>query len=610
MKTGTVLTLASLTLVLAFPTAADENVYRGHALAMHGDIKYGPDFTHFDYVNPDAPKGGEMRLASIGTFDTLNGFILKGNSAEGLGLIYNSLTAHSRDEPFTLYGELAETIEMPEDRSWVAFTLRQEGRWHDGRPITVEDVIFSFDILVAEGHPLYRNYWADVEKVEKTGARTVKFTFGGETNLELPLIIGELTVLPKHYWEGREFGETTLEPPLGSGPYKIEAIDPGRSITYSRVEDYWGRDLPVHKGRYNFDLIHYDYYRDATVAVEALKAGEFDMRVENTSKTWATGYDIEAVDQGRFIKELIPHQNGTGMQGFCFNTRRAKFADPKLRQALAYAFDFEWTNTNLFYGQYTRTTSYYSNTELASSGLPTGEELEILERYRGRIPDEVFTQTYEPPASDGSGNIRQHLRTARKMLEEAGWKVVDNELTHQESGEVMSIEFLIRSPAFERIIGPFQQNLERLGIESKISRVDASQYQNRLQEYDFDVTIGGWGQSQSPGNEQRIFWSSESADTPGTRNWAGIKDPAVDELIELLIAAPSRQSLVARTRALDRVLLWGHYVIPNWHIRSHRVVYWNKFGKVETPPKYSGSRGLHLNWWYDADKAAALEQSN
>ena len=597
--------IALLIAVLTLPVAAEE-IYRGHALAMHGDVKYGADFTHFDYVNPKAPKGGELVMASIGTFDSLNGFIIKGNTAAALGLIYNSLTSRSYDEPFTLYGELAETIEMPQDRSWVSFTLRQGARWHDGKPIIVEDVIFSFDILKTEGHPFFRNYWADVEKAEKTGERTVKFTFGGEINLELPLIIGELTILPKHYWEGREFAETTLEPPLGSGPYKIESVDAGRSITYQRVEDYWGQDLPVHKGRYNFDRIRYDYYRDATVAVEALKAGEFYLRVENTSKIWATGYDVEAVEKGHLIKELVPHQNGTGMQGFAFNTRRSKFSDPKVRQALAYAFDFEWTNTNLFYGQYTRTKSYYSNTELASSGLPSGGELEILEPYHGRIPDEVFTQTYEPPSTDGSGKNRQNLRTARKMLEEAGWKVVDNALTHTASGEVMNIEFLMRSPAFERIVGPLQKSLERLGIESNIRMVDGSQYQNRLQEYDFDVTVVSLGQSQSPGNEQRIYWGSDAADTPGTRNYSGIKDPVVDELIESLIAAPSRQSLVDHTRALDRVLLWGHYVIPNWHIRSHRVVYWNKFGKPDTPPKYVGRGSLHLDWWYDAERAKAV----
>ncbi|NKB68033.1 MAG: ABC transporter substrate-binding protein [Candidatus Latescibacteria bacterium] len=583
----------------------EAQVYSGHALAMYGDIKYGPDFTHFDYANPQAPKGGRVRLAAIGTFDDLNGYILKGVSAAGLGRIYNSLMSNSSDEAFTEYGELAATVETPEDRSWVAFTLREEARWHDGRPVTPEDVIFSFEILTEKGHPFFRSYYADVEKVEKTAERTVKFTFGGGTNRELPLIMGQLTIFPKHYWEGRAFDETTLEIPLGSGAYRIEAVDPGRSITYQRVDDYWGQDLPVAKGRHNFDVIHYDYYRDATVAVEALKAGEYDFRRENNSKDWATAYQVPAVEEGRLVQELVDNEIGTGMQGFWFNTRRAKFADSKVRQALAYAFDFEWTNANLFYGQYTRTKSYFSNSELASRGLPEGLELEILEKFKGRVPDEVFTQEYEPPANDGSGQSRQNLRTGRKLLAEAGWEVVDGQLVNG-AGETMEIEFLLVSAGFERIVGPIIQNLERLGITATMRTVDAAQYQNRLQEFDFDMIVSSRGQSQSPGNEQREFWTSEAAKTPGSRNHAGIEDAAVDELVELLIGAPDRANLIAATRALDRVLLWGHYVIPNWHMRSFRLVYWNKFGRPVIQPKYA--LGFPDFWWIDTDKQAQLEK--
>ena len=583
-----------------------DGIYRGHAIAMHGDIKYGTEYTHFNFVNPAAPKGGKIRLGRNGSFDSLNNLILKGTPASSISLIYNNLMARSVDEPLTMYGELVEFVEMPEDRSWVRFALRPEARWHDGKPVTVEDVIFSLETIKAKGHPFYRSYWADVESAEKVGDRTVQFTFGGETNLELPLIIGQMTILPKHYWEGGDFSETTLEPPLGSGPYRIGAVDAGRSITYERVAEYWGRDMPFNRGQYNFDTVHFDYYRDGTVAVEALKGGAFDYRAENSSKDWATAYDVPARQEGKLVQELIAHQNGTGMQGFVFNTRRAKFADPQVRQALGYAFDFEWTNTYLFYGQYTRTKSYFSNTELASSGTPEGRELEILEQFRGRIPDQVFGPAYQPPTTDGSGNARQNLRAARQLLVAAGWEVADGKLTHRTSGEVMAIEFLLLAPSFERIVAPYVKNLEKLGVEGKIRIVDTAQYQNRLQEFDFDATVTTWGQSQSPGNEQRDMWTTKAAETPGSRNYAGIKDKAINEMVEILIAAPDRQSLVASCRALDRVLSWGYYAVPHWHITSHRMVYWDRFGKPAISPKYAGAGGLFTYWWEDADKVAQL----
>lgn len=599
--------LASL-LVLCLPpsASAQEEVMQSHALSMFGDVKYGPDFAHFDYVDPAAPKGGALRLAAIGTFDTLNPFIIKGVSAANIAAIYDTLLVSSLDEPFTEYGLLVETIEMPEDRSWVAFTLRPEARWHDGQPVTVDDVTFTFEMLTTKGNPFYRSYYADVSKVEKTGTRTVKFTFGDGINRELPLIMGQMPVLPKHYWEGRDFESTTLEAPLGSGPYRVKSLDSGKSITYERVADYWGKDLPVNRGQNNFDEIRFDYYRDGTVAIEALKAGEYDFRVENIAKEWATAYDTPAVRAGRLVKELIAHELPTGMQGFWFNTRRDKFADRKVREALAYAFDFEWTNTNLFYGQYTRTKSYFSNTELASTGLPEGMELEILEKYRGRVPEEVFTTPYEPPATDGSGEIRENLRIAKTMLEEAGWTIEDDNLVHAETGDVMTIEFLLVSPAFERIVAPMVQNLKRLGVEASIRIVDPAQYQNRMDSYDFDVTVVSRGQSLSPGNEQRIYWSSAVVDEPGGQNHAGISDPVVDELIDLVIQAPDRESLVAATRALDRVLLWGHYVIPHWHIRSFRLVYWDKFGRPEVTPKYG--LGFPDTWWFDQAKATRIAE--
>ena len=418
----------------ATSTLATEDLTGAHALSMFDDVKYGPEFEHFDYADPNAPRGGELRLAALGTFDNLNPFILKGNAAAGSGLIYDNLLAGSLDEPFTEYGLLVESIDMPADRSWVEFTLREEARWHDGRPVTVDDVIWTTETLRTKGHPFYRHYYADIAGVSQTGPRTVRFAFGDTVNRELPLIVGQIDVLPKHWWEGRDFESTTLEPPLGSGPYRIAAVEPGRSITLERVPDYWGRDLAVNRGQNNIDVIRYDYYRDATVAVEAFKAGEFDFRSENNSKEWGTAYDLPDVENGRMIRELIDHEIPTGMQAFWFNTRRAKFADRRVRHALAHAFDFEWSNANLFYGQYTRTKSFFSNTELASSGLPQGRELEILEPYRDRVPAEVFTSAYEPPSTDGSGNIRRNLRTAKRMLQEAGWTVRDGVLTHAGTG--------------------------------------------------------------------------------------------------------------------------------------------------------------------------------
>ena len=603
--------LIAAALLAAMATAAPavdaEGVTGAHALSMFGDVKYGPDFEHFDYADPNAPTGGGIRLPALGTFDSLNPFILKGNVAAGSSLIYDTLLTGSLDEPFTEYGLLVESIDMPADRSWVAFTLREDARWHDGRPVTVDDVIWTTETLTTKGHPFYRHYYADITSVSQTGPRTVRFTFGDTVNRELPLIIGQIDVLPKHYWEGRDFESTTLDPPLGSGPYRIAAVEPGRSITLERVPDYWGRDLAVNRGQNNIDVIRYDYYRDATVAIEAFKAGEFDFRSENNSKEWGTAYDIPDVANGRMIKELIDHEIPTGMQAFWFNTRRSKFADRKVRHALAHAFDFEWSNANLFYGQYTRTTSFFSNTELASSGLAQAQELGVLERFLDRVPAEVFTSAYEPPTTDGSGNNRRNLRLARTMLQEAGWAVRDGVLIHAQTGEAMEIEFLLVAPAFERIVGPVVKNMERLGIAARIRIVDPAQYQNRIDEFDFDIVVSTRGQSLSPGNEQRDHWTSASADVRGSGNLAGIKDPVVDELVDLLIQAPDRDTLVGTTRALDRVLLWGHYVIPQWHIRSFRLVYWNKFGRPGIRPKYG--LAFPATWWIDREKAARLEAS-
>ncbi|MEQ8192959.1 MAG: extracellular solute-binding protein [Rhodospirillales bacterium] len=576
-----------------------------HGIAIHGEPKYPPGFKHFEYADPNAPKGGTLRRHTTGTFDSFNPYIIKGNPAAGLGFTMEALMTSAMDEPATEYGQIAESVETPPDRSWVAFTLHENARWHDGKPITVDDVIFSLETLKQKGQPFFRFYYANVAKVEQTGPRTVKFTFAGGENRELPVIMGQLPVLPKHYWQNREFDKTTLTPPLGSGPYKIKNFEPGRFITYERVKDYWGADIPVNKGANNFDIIRYDYYRDDTVALEAFKAGEYDFRLENSSKAWATSYDSPALRAGWIKKDEIRHHNPSGMQGFAMNLRRPLFKDRRVRRALAYAFDFEWSNQNLFYGQYTRTKSYFDNSDLASSGLPGPEELKILEPLRGQIPEEVFTTPYAVPKTDGSGDIRANLREAFKLLRAAGWTFKDRKLVNAETGRPFRFEILLISPLFERIVLPYIRNLKRLGIDARVRTVDSAQYRRRLDDYDFDVVVGVLGQSLSPGNEQREFWGSDAAGRQGSRNIIGIRNPAIDKLIDLLIAAPDRRGLIVRTRALDRVLLWGHYVVPHWHINTFRIAYWDIFGRPEINPDYNLA---FMYWWMDRNKAGKTQE--
>ncbi len=585
-------------------TAAAERAGPAHAIAMHGTPKYQPGFRHFDYVNPAAPKGGTLRVAVQGTFDSFNPFIPKGNA--GAGNPYESLLASSADEPFTQYGLIAETIEVPRDRSWAIFTLRPQARWHDGKPITVDDVIWSLETLKTRGQPFFRFYYGGVAGAEQIGPRQVKFTFSDRGNRELPLIVGQLPILPKHYWESRDFEKTTLEPPLGSGPYRVTDFEPGRYVVTERVTDYWGAKLPVNVGQNNFDRIRYDYYRDDTVIRQALKAGEIDFRLENQAKAWALDYDVPAVQRGWLIKEEIRHFSPTGMQAFVYNTRRELFSDRTVREALAYAFDFEWTNRNLFFGQYARTESYFSNSELAAAGLPEGRELNVLDRYRERVPIELFHRPYKAPSTDGSGWPRQNLARAFALLEEAGWVVRDMKLVNEDTGAGFSFEILLVSPAFERIVLPFVRNLKRLGIDARVRLVDQSQYINRIRSFDFDMIVSGWGASESPGNEQRSYWTSAAASSPAASNYAGVNDPVVDELVELLINAPDRKSLVARARALDRVLLFGYYVIPQWHLRMQRVLYWDKFSRPEVTPRTGTSIDY---WWFDEAKAARLERA-
>ncbi|AKA24827.1 extracellular solute-binding protein [Pseudomonas chlororaphis] len=574
-----------------------------HALTLYNEPpKYPANFQHFDYVNPDAPKGGTFREAGFGGFDSLNPFINKGVPADNIGLIYDTLMRQSLDEPFTEYGLVAGKIEKAPDNSWVRFYLRPEARFHDGHPIHAEDVVFSFQTLMKAGAPMYRGYYADVDEVIAEDPLKVLFKFKHTNNRELPLILGQLPVLPKHWWEHRDFAKGNLEMPLGSGPYKVAEVKAGRSVRYERVKDYWARDLPINRGQFNFDVMTTDYFRDNTVALEALKAGQFDYWLEISAKNWANAYNVPAVAEGRLIKEQIPNGNPTGMQGFVYNLRRPLFQDVRVRKALSLLLDFEWTNKQLFNGAYTRTRSYFENSEMAATGLPGADELAILEPLRGKIPDPVFTEAFQPSMCDGSGMIRSQQRQAYQLLQEAGWRIVDDKMVDAQ-GKPVVIEFLLAQTEFERVLLPFKRNLADLGIDLVIRRVDVSQYINRLRSRDFDMVVGSFPQSNSPGNEQREYWKSSSADNPGSRNFIGLKDPTIDALVEDLINADSRHSLVAHARALDRVLQWGYYVIPNWHIKTWRVAYWDHLGHPKVSPKYDiGTQ----TWWIKPDATPAV----
>jgi microcin C transport system substrate-binding protein len=594
-------------LLLAAPVFVEpgraEDIKPVHGIAMHGKPKYPADFTHFDYTNPDAPKGGDVRLGTLGSFDSLNPFVLKGQPAGGVGSTFDTLMTSADDEAFSSYGLIAESIEVPEERSWVIYNLRTIARFHDGSPVTAADVVWTFETLTQKGHPRYRGYYADVVKAEALGEHRVKFTFKPGSNRELPLILGQLPVLSKAYYEKVPFDSATTEPPLGSGPYKVGRVDLGRSITLERDPNYWGRDLPVNRGRNNFGTMRFEYYRDRTISFEAFKGGELDFRTEATAKDWATGYDIPAVKAGQIVKEELPNEMPLPMQAFTYNLRRPLFQDDKVRQALAYAFDFEWLNKNVFYGLYTRISSYFYNSELASRGLPSAEELKILEPLRDQLPPELFTTEYKPPVSDGSGNLRDGVRAGLKLLQEAGWEIRNNKLVNVKTGQPFEFEILSDEPSMERVTLPFARNLERFGITARLRNVDTAQFQHRVEDFDFDMIISGWAQSLSPGNEQREYWGSSSADQRGSQNVVGIKNPAIDRLIDLVIAAPDRESLITRTRALDRALLWGHYVVPHYQPVVHRVAYWNMFGHPQRLSKYGVSFDT---WWVDQAKLAAL----
>jgi microcin C transport system substrate-binding protein len=591
--------------------APDGMVWR-HALSLFGDIKYPADFKRFGYVNPDAPKAGVARMISIGTFDNFNIAVagVKGSIAPAAAMINQTLMTRSQDEVATEYGLLAEAAAHPDDFAWVIYRLRKEARWHDGKPVTPADVIFSIDALKKHS-PMYASYYRHVVKAEISGDRDVRFTFDAPGNRELPTIVGELPVLPKHYWEGtdsqgrkRDISATTLEPPLGSGPYRIKEFGAGRSVTLERVEDYWGASLPTQVGQNNFNEMRFEFFRDNLVALEAFKADQSDWIAENSAKQWATAYDFPAVVEKRVVKEEFPVNDSGRMQGFALNLRRDQFRDVRLRRAFNFAYDFEEMNKQLFYGQYKRINSYFEGTELAASGLPQGQELELLEAVRDKVPPEVFTTPYVNPVGGNPESVRANLRDSMKLLKEAGYEIRDRKLVDA-AGKPIAVEILVQDPAAERIGLFYKPSLERIGVTTSIRVVDDAQYQNRTRSFDFDMVIEVWPESLSPGNEQREFWGSQAADVPGSKNTVGIKNPAVDALIEQVIFAKDRAGLVAATKALDRVLLWNFYVVPQFTYPFSRYARWDRFSHAEPLPKY-GRSGLPSLWWYDADKAARI----
>lgn len=571
-----------------------------HALSLGNPPQYPSDFKHFDYVNPDAPKAGHYRAEANGTFDSFNPFIIKGAAAAGVDLLFDTLTESADDEVFARYGLIAEKMEMPSDKSWIIFHINPKAKFSDGTQVTAEDVEFTFKLLVSKGAPMYKQYYRDVVKTETLDEKRIKFSFKDGKNPELPLILGQLTVLPKHFWESRDFSKGGLEIPVGSGPYLIDKFIPGKSVTYKRNPEYWAKDHPACKGRYNFEKISYEYFRDDTVSLEAFKAGKYDFITETSAKNWATQYTGKYFDNGVIKKELIPHEMPQGMQGFIFNTRRDFFSDRKVREALTQALDFEWSNKALFYGQYKRSSSYFSNSELASSGLPSEEELKLLSPFRDELPDDLFSKPFKLPVSGDRDKLRENLKKADKLLNEAGFIVKDMKRINKETGQPFHFEILIHQKNFERVCLPFKRNLERLGIEVSIRLVDTAQYINRVNSFDFDMIVGGIGQSLSPGNEQLEFWHSSAADSPGSRNMAGIKNPAVDSIVEKLITAKDRKTLITTCQALDRVLLWNYYMIPQWHLPAIRVAYVDKFERKEPLPKYNSVS--IMNWWINEEK--------
>ena len=598
---------ALLLLVLASAQAAADGPK--HGLSAFGELRYPPDFKHFDWVNPDAPKGGRMAMigtAARTTFDSFNGFILKGDPAQGLEFLFDTLMTRGLDEPDAVYGLVAQSAELATDRNSVTFRLRPEARFADGSALTSADVVFSFDILKEKGHPNIRSQIKDVAKAEAIDAHTVRYSFTGALIRDLPLVVAGLPILSKAYYATREFDQTTFDPPLGSGPYRIGDYKAGAFVSYQRREDYWGKDLPVNRGRFNFEELRYYYYRDRAAELLALQAGEFDLREEFTARDWMTAYDVPAVKAGRLQRLTLPDETPSGAQGFFLNARRSKFSDVRVRKALDYAFDFEFTNNAIFYGLYTRTESFFENSAMKAKGRPSEAELALLEPFRSQLPPEVFEEPYRPPVSDASGKDRKLLGAADKLLSEAGWQVKNGKRVNAK-GEVLDLEFLIVDPVSERILTSYVENLTRLGLAVSIRRIDAAQYQRRLKTFDFDVVTTRYSLRPTPGVELRSYWGSDAAKTDGSLNLAGISHPVIDVLITKVIEAKSREELAVATRALDRVLRAGHYWVPQWYKAAHHIAHWDRFSRPATKPRYD--RGVVHSWWYDAAKAATLKDN-
>ncbi len=599
--------LTFVLLAVALPVSAEITV--SHGIALHGEPKYGADFEHFDYVNPNAPKGGSVRLMGSGTFDTLNPYTLKGISpfmSPGFSkwgvfelneplMVGTGNYAPSGDEAQTAYGLIAESIEYPKDRSWAIFNLRPLARFHDGSAITADDVIFSFHTLVKHGHPRFAQVFADVESVEKLSVLRVKFNFKGTDTRALPLRVGELPVMSKAFWEGRDFEKSLLVPPLGSGPYRISHFEPGRSIVFKRVRDYWGKDLPVNRGRYNFDEVSVDYYRDLHVAFEAFKSNEFDVYREYISSNWATGYDFPALQQGKVKKLEINHSIPTGYQAFFFNTRRDIFADIRVREAIGLMFDFEWLNRSIFFNAYTRNSSFFPNTELGAKGKPGAEELALLAPYKHQLPPALFSDAFKPPVTNGKGTLRKQQRKALKLLKAAGWQLKNHQMTHSKTGQTLSFEVLFDQPSFAKVLLPFKRNLKRIGVDMQLRNVDRTQFKNRVTHFDFDMIVEVLVHGLSPSYELNLYFSSEQANTPGALNYSGVSHPVADALVNKIINAESRQQLLHASRALDRLLLWHHYSIPQYHLPYHRIAYWDKFGRPKKSPPYAFN---FRDWWF------------
>lgn len=585
-----------------------QKIITSHGLSTFGDLKYPADFKHFDYVNPEAPKGGIMKFRGTGasqTFDSLNAFILKGEPAQGLGLLYDSLLSGAPDEPDASYGLVASSLEYPEDRSWVIFNMRPEATFSDGVPITAEDVIFTYHALYEKGAPSYKISLKDIASVEALDPHRVKFTFKpGVATRDLPALVGGLSILPKHYYDTVDFAASTMTPPVGSGQYVVADAQPGRSIRYCRNPNYWGKDLPVNVGSSNFDCYVYEYYADSNAAFEAFKVGDYQFHQEFYSALWATAYDFPALKKGWVKREELADNTPSGTQGFWFNTRREKFKDPRVREAIALMFNFEWTNETLFYGLYNRTDSFFENSPMQAEGLPEGEELALLEQFRDQLPPEIFTEpAYSPPVSGKNQVDRSALRRASKLLDEAGWPVGTDGLRRNAAGETLSVEFIDDSTSFERVLNPYVANLRRIGVDARFARIDAAQMQQRQKDFDYDLIPGRFAMSISPSIELREIFTSEAATAKGSANLAGVADPVVDALVEKVIQATTREELDTRTRALDRVLRSKQIWVPNWYSGKYLIAYWDVYGQPPKQPPFSRGDGL---WWSDTAKIGRL----